>query len=412
MAGDILTGIDVLRMILDTETDHASPDNETTYGGIRKAIEALFLLLLGTGASGTLTSDPPDDTTGWAIDTAAGFTDDLHNGRTLVFTDGLAIGEMFTIDDTEAGNNRVECAGDNLYDAGARSGDNYVILFDILNNSDGHDHDDVNSPSVVLADAQVTQAKLKTSMSAISVSATETHSTLPGGEYGFYPQIKMSGGSTTYFGAVSVEVTKVITTAWTTYKTAITLKAPATKVIYAQQRYVTASGDIHWLFLLKDKATGETISVCQAPDHPCFGNGNRPLLVPHPFNSYNPKDHEIIVVNPTADQIEDATARTIPIVGGDYLTAKTLAENKYAVDGTRPVRDLLEVFAEDFEINESKDADWPDIPITVGLPVVCNGKIVNDYRFMAGEMVTPIKVRIEKPDYITPLGIKLKEVAK
>lgn len=48
MASVIFTGIDALRMVLETETDANSPDNETTYGAIRKAIETLFLLLLGT----------------------------------------------------------------------------------------------------------------------------------------------------------------------------------------------------------------------------------------------------------------------------------------------------------------------------------------------------------------------------
>lgn len=132
-------------MLLDTETDDESPVDEELMSQIRENPEVLFLLLFWTGASGTLTSDPPNDTTGWCVDTAAGFTDDEHNGHTIVFLDGTDKGSFYTIDDTEAANNRVECAGDNLYSAGVRSGDPYIILYDIKANSDGHDHDWVNS---------------------------------------------------------------------------------------------------------------------------------------------------------------------------------------------------------------------------------------------------------------------------
>ena len=38
MAAEIFTAISALRMVLDTETDADSPDNETTFAAIRKAI--------------------------------------------------------------------------------------------------------------------------------------------------------------------------------------------------------------------------------------------------------------------------------------------------------------------------------------------------------------------------------------
>jgi hypothetical protein len=142
--------VTALRTILDTETDADSPGSEELMSQVRENIESIILLLFNV-ASGTATSDPPNDTTGWFIDTAAGFADDEHNGRTLLITSGTAKGNFYTIDDTEAANNRVECAGDNLYSDGVRSGDSYIILYD-LTNSAGHDHNGTNSKAIVAED--------------------------------------------------------------------------------------------------------------------------------------------------------------------------------------------------------------------------------------------------------------------
>lgn len=84
--------------------------------------------------------------------------------------------------------------------------------------------------------------------------------TLPGGEYGFYPQTKLTGGT-----------------------------------IYAQQRYVTSSGEEHWIFLLVKKGTGEIVSGYSAPDHPMYGNGGDINEVPHPFHDIKP-DEEVIII--------------------------------------------------------------------------------------------------------------------
>ncbi len=406
MSGDIFKGISDLRLVLDTETDADSPDNETTYAAIRKAIEVLMMLMVDTGASGTLTSDPPNDTTGYATDTAAGFVDDEHNGRTLIFTDGLAIGEKYTIDDTVAASNRVECTGDNLYSAGARSGDNYKILYDIITNVDGHDHDDINSPKVVLADSQVTSSKLKQSSDIQSTTSTSlVNKLLAGGEYGFYPMVKsnLAGDN------VIANITASGGADSQSYITCCAIARTGTSAtVYVLQTYVTSSGDVHWLWLLKEKATGKTTDAATCPDHPCFGNGHRPDIIQHPFLNYDPKKHDIIVVNPTLEQVAEATPRMIPDKRGGFISGKQFKDNDYTVDEMRPERSLLEVFDEDFELIENKDADWPDIPITVGLPKIWKGEIVNDYRFMVGQNIEPIRVPIKKPDFITPLGIKLK----
>lgn len=72
MANEIFEAISNLRMVLDTETDADSPWTETNAGAIRQMIESLFLLLFAAH-NGSLTSDPPNDTTGYAIDTGGRF---------------------------------------------------------------------------------------------------------------------------------------------------------------------------------------------------------------------------------------------------------------------------------------------------------------------------------------------------
>ena len=184
MANEILKD-DATRFILDTETDADSPDNETTYGDLRKVIEMLAIRAFSTGVSGTLTSDPPNDTTGKAEDTAAGFSDDEHNGRTLVFTSGTAKGKFYDIDDVVAADNAVYCTGDNLYSAGARSGDDYLILYDLTTNTDGHDHDDVNSAPVVLPTTTV-QMCIISSKQASETTGTQYPSYATFGEFGIW----------------------------------------------------------------------------------------------------------------------------------------------------------------------------------------------------------------------------------
>jgi len=414
----IFDNLDIFRVLQNTETDFDGPNSDETKSQIRENLEHLLLMTYSTGVSGTITTDPPDDATGLITDSGASFTiAGVTTPHNFIFLDGNARGNNYTIDLISG--STLACTGDNVYADGARSGDRYHIFHDLKTNY-GHDHDGLNSKSVVLGDSvvtaakiatdAVTQIKLKTSDGSVNQpGATYGRETLPGGAYAFYPQIKMDSTSNVAWEArILTEDTTF--DGWTTYATMIALNAGSVgRTIYARTTYITASGDVHWIFQKREKATGKIVSSYQAPDHPCFGNGNRPSLVQHPWVAYDNSKYDIIVINPTADQVEDAIARKVPIVGGGYLTAEKLKLNNYKVDGERPERDLLEVFADDFELIENKNADWPDIPITVGLPTVMDGKIVNDYRYgWIGQIVKPIRVPIKKPDYITPLGIKLK----
>ena len=236
----------------------------------------------------------------------------------------------------------------------------------------------------MIGTSAVAQGKLKTSQGSVSqacVTANETTTTqftLPGGEYGFDIQGKYSGTNFT-----SGAVNKTMTTITTSYVTAVLLSirsdaGAGTCTIYAQQRYVTSSGEVFWIFILRDKVTKDIISMYQAPDHPCFGNGGKPLIVSHPFGSYDPSKHEIIVINPSDEDVYD------------------MEEACIIDDETKPDKDILEIVLENYEIDEDLQTEWPKKEITVGLP---KG---HDWKRMAeGSKVTPVKKRLPQPEFIT-----------
>ena len=163
---------------------------------------------------------------------------------------------------------------------------------------DGHKHTGTDSELVDLT-GQIAQADLKTSSGEVSVvggAGVGTDRTLPGGEYGFYPQLKTTGSEGRWGDAVAAAGTTS-----TSYVTVIRLANSAGGTTSAKQRYVTASGEIHWTFLLRDKATKEIISAYTAPDHPCFGNGGDPEKIQHPFLNFDADLYEVIVIQAASE---------------------------------------------------------------------------------------------------------------
>lgn len=241
----------------------------------------------------------------------------------------------------------------------------------------------------------ITQSMLKTSVGGVSITTSGSSGgsnlvlvsgarTLPGGTYGFYPQVCVVGAAPS-FTARNITAYISYETDIASYVTNIYLSAQGTRDInyaytltgYAQQRYVTSSGEVHWVFILRDKITKDVVGMYQAPDHPCFGNGGKPLVVPHPFGSYDPAKHEIIVINPSDEDIFNMQDACI------------MPEDK-------PDKDILEVIMEDYEIDEDLQTEWPKKEITVELP-----KGIDWKRMPEGTKVTPVKKRIPKPEYIT-----------
>jgi len=225
--------------------------------------------------------------------------------------------------------------------------------------------------TINLSDSSVTQSKLKTSQGSVSVTGTQANITLPGGEYGFYPQTKSNYAAAGSSVLASIAGLDDITGS-TSYITNIFLgNEGAFASGYAQQRYVTSSGEVFWVFILRDKITKDIISMYQAPDHPCFGNGGKPSVVQHPFGSYDPETQEIIVINPTHAEVESMKK-----------------EGERGED--EPDKDLLETIIENYDIDEVSKPAWPSIPVTVGLP--------KDYetKAMGAEVIT-IKKVIPRP---------------
>ena len=244
-----------------------------------------------------------------------------------------------------------------------------------------------------LANAAVTQVKLKTSQGEVSLIHSNIgelcgNLILPGGEYGFHVRLKDTASS----GYGTLTTGSPGRAHGDSYVTGIRLclhrsSGTGSDTAYAQQRYITASGEIHWIFILRNKMNKQLISMYQAPDHPCFGSC-KPLLIPHPFlGTYDKTKHEIIVINPTNQEIEQMELETI------------------VDDETKPDKGLLEVVTENYEIDESSGPAWPLIPVTVGLPKHVKNKkgekVLIDYRFMREDItVKPIKKVIPKPSYI------------
>jgi len=349
------------RFILNTEDDANSPINEEYIQQLREILVGLILLMVDTGVSGSATDDPPDDATGQFEDTALGIADDEYNQMTLLITSGTAKGMFYTIDDCVQASDSFFCTGDNLYAAGVRSGDTYKVLYDIIANLDGHDHDGYNSKGGTVADSAISQAKLKTTSGEVGGAAQNY--TLPGGEYGFYPQIKDAG-------ITSPEWQIGVGFGGAAYVTNI---YHAHADCRSQQRYVQASGEVFWIFISRDKLTKKICGIYEAPDHPCMGNGGKPQVVWHPFPDFNESTHEIVVINPSPAEVLAMRMATV------------------IEDETKPDRDMISVILEDYEIDELTEADWPDKEVTVALP--------KDWEdaWASRRPVIPIKKKIPKP---------------
>ncbi|MEE9614859.1 MAG: hypothetical protein V3W31_07940 [Thermodesulfobacteriota bacterium] len=203
-------------------------------------------------------------------------------------------------------------------------GDGYTAAKD-------HDHDNVNSKSVVLGDGVVVQAKLSTTTGSVSKTVSNSNygqsGILPGGEYGFTPVFKGSNTDIAHRGFYDDNLSTSYTATGCRF-----YGNGSSGTGYAQQRYVQASppymiGNVRWghfLFVLRNVSTGEIVSAYEAEDPPWAYNGavwlpkddkGRIEAVPHPFADYWSKD-------PSTDGLEICLVDL-----RDYDTAKWRADN-------------------------------------------------------------------------------------
>jgi hypothetical protein len=237
----------------------------------------------------------------------------------------------------------------------------------------------------------VGQSELKEASSSQEHDTGESNYTMTGGLYCFWPQVKVENLNNVGHWLSPANVYNE------TYATMIRIyRATPGSSTFVQWYYVTSSGEVHWFWVLVDKSTGKKLAIQQAPDHVSFGN----RLVDHPFASYDPAKHEILCINP---DLKDVLA----------INLKSAMEHD-DINNKKP-RGFIEIFKSDFEILESQETEYPLDRVTIGLPKIHNGELVNDWRFMPKRnpdgspfKVTPIKQVIQKPDFITALKYKKK----
>ncbi len=120
----------------------------------------------------------------------------------------------------------------------------------------------------------VGQAQLKTASGTVSTtSSSEVHLTLPGGAFGFHPQLRTSTG-----GSVTSKHAQVWTSS--TSATAVITLSTTTGTAYADQTYVQASppydlgdGDIPAFVFLAVDSAGRAVHCWAAEDPPWANNG-------------------------------------------------------------------------------------------------------------------------------------------
>jgi len=218
------------------------------------------------------------------------------------------------------------------------------VLYDTYTPAKAHTHDGVNSAPIVPDPSSIGQGELKTTTGTVSTSSTSpANFTLPGGTYGFYPQV--GNNVVAPYKTTATIATDMVNAG---YVTNIVLNTSAGGTSYAKQRYIQASppykiGDTNWghfLFLLREISTGKIISSYEAEDPPWAYNGkvwlpkdhtDRISEVPHPFADYTDKD-------PSADGLE------IVLVNLNAVNTKKWREDNWTV-GKGILEDLSSVIA-------------------------------------------------------------------
>ena len=214
-----------------------------------------------------------------------------------------------------------------------------------------------------MAASAISQTKLKTSYGEVSGEGTKT---LPGGQYGFYPQLyNAKWKETTCYGG---------------YATVITLPSIG-PTPYALQRYVTSSGEVNWLYILRDKKTKAVKQTWFAPDHPCMGQDCDPDDLPHPFIGVDEATEEVICINPSDEEVDA------------FKKKKKKREP------------LWKAILDNYEIDDDSDGEWTDKDVTIGLPEDMDWKM-----HQKDATIKPLKMKIPQPNNV--LCKKLKRRGK
>lgn len=199
---------------------------------------------------------------------------------------------------------------------------------------------EVEWPKSMIADAAVGQPELKTALGSQLQSGATGNQNLGGGYYGFYPQTW--AGAVAHQGYLYIHLgtgadAQTSAAAWIGFTVTF-------GTFYARQRYVQSSGELHWVYVLREIVTKEIKGAWEYPDHPAFGSDPD---TPHPFGNYQDKD-------PTPDGLE-----ILCMVIDPKQIEKW--EEEYP-----DVQSRLEwMLGDDFEIVEA-GKPWPNPEVTIG----------------------------------------------
>jgi len=263
-----------------------------------------------------------------------------------------------------------------------------------------HTGDVTGAAALTIAAASVSQAKLKTSSGTVSLTDGSglTITTLAGGTYGFSHRTQIVNASGTNYAAGALlgrhnfsggywAPAVAVASTDTGPALFISLYSNSAQVnLYAYQLYVTSSGEIHWIFLLKNKATGKITCIWESPDHPCFGNGSKPSLVQHPFADFDPTTHEIVCINPNAEEVKKIKRAMI-----------AEGENSHNLN-------FIDAFLSIYDIDETIEPAWTTKKVTVGLPDGWED-------LPMGSKIESVKKSIPKPAMVRTAGLKVKAKA-
>lgn len=220
----------------------------------------------------------------------------------------------------------------------------------------------------LIGPAAVTQSKLKTATGEVTVAAGIILATLPGGEYGFYPQNKIPGGGSGWVVSHNLNTTAPIdagagtfsnTNNPASYLTQIVLFSNSGAPTYVQQRYIQSSppwepylaGDTVPIFIfgLLEKSTGKVVATYTAEDPPWANNG--PTII-------NPLGRLQRLARARLPFAWD-TAKADPIRRSQYEAELTKLRRYRADKANAPL--LVAEMARKFTQTE-KNADMPLIP--------------------------------------------------
>ena len=228
---------------------------------------------------------------------------------------------------------------------------------------------DFKTQVMTLTGAMVGQGALKTDTeeetSDLATATVVTYTFSSVGSYGFYPQIKAEASTSNLQVNIRGDDSADASTSYVTIIGMIHASG-SNRNVYAQIRYVTASGEICWLFILQDKITRKYIRMHKSPDHPAICRHDVEA-VHHPFyKAYDPQKHNMFV---------------IPLTKSERAKVENMREWKNELPGLT----FLECVKKYYDIDENpKDAVWPIIPVTIGLD----------------RKRKPMKAKIPKRDYI------------